>query len=602
LTGGSEEAACLTGDKILAYTGSQVLLILMKRRLAAILVGDVVGYSAMMEADEEKTATQIANLTTMVREKVKARDGRVFKTMGDAVLADFASPLNALRCAVEMRSALAEDAGTDMQMRFGLHLADVIESGEDLIGDGVNLAARIQSAADPGAIEISGALFEQVRRNSPFAFEPLGPRQFKNISEEIPVYRLRGEQERWVFQTAPTETAPHREKRPYSIAVVPLTVPAKVEEIRFLADGVTEDLILELGRFRRLFVSSRTASAVLQNKNMDPVAIGEALGVRYILFGTLRKSGSQVRLNLSLAETGEGRLVWNDRIERPFETLLDTLDEIVAHIAATVIGRLEEADIVAARRQRPEKMSAYECHLRGLEFHRLGGVTDDNLREAIKWFDRAIEADPNFGRPYAMKICAVSGLPNFDWEEGERIMHRALELDPNDPEANRIMGSVQMQKGDFEASRRYHEKAMQLSPNDAYIKGRSAAFYTFVGMPERALKLLDEAEALDPYLPVWCVEERGIAFYAQNRHREAVDHLCALPFQTRRSRLYQIAAWTALGEADRAQKLARSALAVQPDLNVKYVQNQEWYRDRAVLEKLTERLVTAGIPGDAEPN
>jgi len=569
---------------------------LMKRRLAAILVGDVVGYSAMMEANEEETAAQMANVTAMVREKVKTRGGRVFKIMGDAVLADFASPVNALRCAVEMRSALAENDEGGMQMRFGLHLADVIESGEDLIGDGVNLAARIQAGADPGAIEISGALFEQVRRNSPFTFEPLGPRRFKNMSEEIPVYRLRGEQERWVFQTAPTEPAPHREKRPYSIAVVPLAVPTQGQEMRFLADGLTEDLILELGRFRQLFVSSRTASAVLQSKNADPVTIGEALGVRYVLFGTLRKSGSQVRLNLSLSETGEGRLVWNDRIERSFETLLDTLDEIVAHIAATVIGRLEEADIVAARRQRPEKMSAYECHLRGLEFHRLGGVTDANLREAIKWFDRAIEADPNFGRPYAMKVCAISGLPNFDWEEGERVMHRALELDPNDPEANRIMGSVQMQKGDFGASRRYHEKAMQLSPNDAYIKARSAAFYTFIGMPERALELLDEAEALDPYLPVWCVEERGIAFYAQNRHREAVEHLCALPFQTRRSRLYQIAGWMALGEIDRAQKLARAALTVQPDLNVKYVRDQEWYRDRDVLEKLTERLVAAGIP------
>ncbi len=583
-------------DAKIVERGRQGRFMLMKRRLAAILVGDVVGYSAMMEANEEETAAQMANVTAMVREKVKTRGGRVFKIMGDAVLADFASPVNALRCAVEMRSALAENDEGGMQMRFGLHLADVIESGEDLIGDGVNLAARIQAGADPGAIEISGTLFEQVRRNSPFTFEPLGPRRFKNMSEEIPVYRLRGEQERWVFQTAPTEPAPHREKRPYSIAVVPLAVPTQGQEMRFLADGLTEDLILELGRFRQLFVSSRTASAVLQSKNADPVTIGEALGVRYVLFGTLRKSGSQVRLNLSLSETGEGRLVWNDRIERSFETLLDTLDEIVAHIAATVIGRLEEADIVAARRQRPEKMSAYECHLRGLEFHRLGGVTDANLREAIKWFDRAIEADPNFGRPYAMKVCAISGLPNFDWEEGERVMHRALELDPNDPEANRIMGSVQMQKGDFGASRRYHEKAMQLSPNDAYIKARSAAFYTFIGMPERALELLDEAEALDPYLPVWCVEERGIAFYAQNRHREAVEHLCALPFQTRRSRLYQIAGWMALGEIDRAQKLARAALTVQPDLNVKYVRDQEWYRDRDVLEKLTERLVAAGIP------
>ena len=573
----------------------------MKRRLAAILVGDVVGYSAMMEADEEGTAMRMAEVSNILHEKVRTRDGRVFKTMGDAILADFTSPLNALRCAVEIRSALAEDADQPFQMRFGLHLADVIESGDDLIGDGVNLAARIQASAEPGAIELSATLFEQVRRNSPFTFEPLGSRQFKNLSEAVTVYRLRGEQERWVFQTAPTKTDPHRKKRPHSIAVIPLTAPAQGEDdVRFLADGVTEDLILELGRFRRLFVSSRTASAVLQNENRDPVAIGDALGVRYVLSGNLRRLGERIRINLSLAETGEGRIVWSNRIERPFEALLDTLDEIVGHVAATVTGRVEAAAIVAARRQRPETMSAYEFHLRGLEYHRLGGVTDENLVEAVKWFERAIKADPNFGRPYAMKICAIAGLPNFDAAEGERVVHRSLELDPNDPEANRIMGSVQMAKGAFEAARRYHEKAMELSPNDAYIKGRSAAFYIFFGMPDRALELIDEAEALDPYLPVWCVEERGVASYAQERYGEAFEHLAALPFQTRRSRLYQIASQVALGEMEPAQKLARAALAAQPDLTVEYVRQQEWYRDGAVRDQLIQRLVAAGIPEPRE--
>jgi tetratricopeptide (TPR) repeat protein len=335
---------------------------------------------------------------------------------------------------------------------------------------------------------------------------------------------------------------------------------------------------------------------VLKNESRDPVAIGDALGVRYLLAGNLRRKGSFVRMIVSLTETTEGRIVWNDRIERPFETLLETVDELVAQVAATVTGRLEEADIAVARRQRPESMSAYECHLRGLEFHRLGGVTDDNLREAVKWFERAIQADANFGRPYAMKVCAISGLPDFDYEEGERILHRALELDPNDPEANRIMGSVQMVKGDFEASKKYHEKAMELSPNDAYIKGRSAAFYIFYGEPARAHQLLDAAETLDPYLPVWCAEERGVAFYAQGRYREAVDHLSALPFQTRRSRLYQIASRMALGEIADAQRLTRSALAAQPDLSVKYIREQEWYRDRAVLDELIERLTSAGVP------
>jgi tetratricopeptide (TPR) repeat protein len=195
-----------------------------------------------------------------------------------------------------------------------------------------------------------------------------------------------------------------------------------------------------------------------------------------------------------------------------------------------------------------------------------------------------------------MKICAAAGLPNFDSEQGERLTQRALELDPNDPEANRIMGAVQMAKGAYAAARHYHEKAMELSPNDAYIKARSAAFFTFFGMPERALELLDEADALDPYLPVWCVEERGIACYAQGNYSAAINHLALLPFQTRRSRLYQIASHVALGESDQARKLGRAALAVRPDLSVEYVREQEWYRDRQLLDKLMERLIAAGVP------
>ena len=184
--------------------------------------------------------------------------------------------------------------------------------------------------------------------------------------------------------------------------------------MRFLADGVTEELILELGRFRRLFISSRTASAVLQNENRDPVAIGDALGVRYVLSGNLRRKGSKVRINLSLAETAEGHIVWNDRIERPFETLLDTVDEIVGQIAATVMGRLRGSRY----RGRPPAASRIDVGLRmpscaASSFTASAASPTKISVEAIKWFDRAIEADPNFGRPYAMQVCAVAGLAGF---------------------------------------------------------------------------------------------------------------------------------------------------------------------------------------------
>ena len=571
----------------------------MKRRMAAILVGDIVGYSALMEADEDGTARRLGAWRGLIDAEIKKCDGRLFKAMGDAVLAEFASPINAVRCAVNIRAGLAlakAEGAQPFQMRFGAHVADVLVENDDLIGDGVNLAARIQQAADPGAIDVSAVLFEQIRRNSPFTFEDRGEQAYRNIAEPIRVYRVRGEINRHVYQIAPTQLTPSRASRPYSLAVMPIEAAAGNEDQRYLAEGVTEELIIELGRFKKLFVSSRSASRVLAAAPHDPQTVGNRLGVRYVLAGTLRQLGPQIRLSLSLSETESGGVVWSDRLNENFEKLVERLDDLVSRIASTVLGRIEETDIAAARRLKPESMTAYEFHLRGLEYHRLGGVVDENLREATRWFERAIEADTNFARPRAMWVCARSGLPNFDEEDGEKRIQRALELDPNDPEANRIMGSILMHRGAFDASRRYHEKAMALSPSDAYIKGRSAAFYNFAGEPGHALALLDEAAELDPFLHVWCVEERAAVLYSLGRFREAIEAALRLTFQTRRSRLYRAAAHAALGEMECAREAVAEAIASAPDLTTEYIESHEFYRDAATTRRLIELLVGAGLP------
>ena len=572
----------------------------MKRRMAAILVADVVGYSGLMEADEDGTAQRLAKCRNLIDAEITKCDGRLFKAMGDAVLVEFASPINAVRCAAGIRAGLLLAGQGDerpLHMRFGLHLADVlVENDDDLIGDGVNLAARIQQAADPDAIDVSAALFEQIRRNSPFAFDDRGEQSFRNIVQPVRIYRLRGEITRHVYQIAPTQPTPMQAKRPFSLAVMPIEVASGNEDQRYLAEGVTEELIFELGRFKKLFVTSRSATRVLAATAYDPQTVGDRFGVRYVLTGTVRQLGSQIRLSLSLSETETGGVVWSDRRNESFESLVDRLDELVSRVASTVLGRIEESDIVAARRLKPESMTAYEFYLRGLEYHRLGGVVDENLRQATRWFERAIEADANFARPRAMWVCARSALPEFDWDDGERRTQRALELDPNDPEANRIMGSILMHRGAFDASRKYHEKAMELSPSDAYVKGRSAAFYNFSGEPERALALLDEAGELDPFLHVWCIEERVAVLYHLGRFREAIEAALRLPFQTRRSRLYRAAAHAALGETVRAREVVAEAIASAPDLTTDFVENHEWYRDAAIKRTLIESLVRAGLP------
>lgn len=312
--------------------------------------------------------------------------------------------------------------------------------------------------------------------------------------------------------------------------------------------------------------------------------------------GTVRKWRDRIRLNVTLVDTQDGRNLWSDRIDRSFDEVMDLLDEITARIAATIVGRLEQAEIAATRLKRPELMSAYEHYLRRLEFHRIAGISDSNAREAIVWFDRAIDADPNFGRAYALKCCAWSWLPDFDMQVAEQLVSQATRLDPLDAQSRSVMGAIRLMRGDYEAAGIHYAKALELAPGDAYIVGLSACFHTFNGEPEQALALLDRAEALDPFLPVYVVEDRIAALYVLGRHEDMRRAAYALPHQTRRSRLYRAAARMAEGETDRAKRLIRKARLDDPGLSADYVREQESFRDHRITDTLIARLLAAGLP------
>jgi adenylate cyclase len=260
-------------------------------------------------------------------------------------------------------------------------------------------------------------------------------------------------------------------------------------------------LIVELARFKHLFVSSQSAVSSYEPKTADPRVVGRELGVKHVLLGQVRRIGERVRISVRLVDTSSGENLWAERYERRWDELFDLLDELIARIAATIVGQVQEADIAEARRKLPENMTAYACLLRGLEHHRLGGVTNEDAKEAVKWFERAIETDPNYGLSYAWWVCSACRLPEFDNEKGLKYIKKALELDENNAEAHRIMGAFQARLGNFEAAEHHHCRAMALSPSSAFIRGRSAAFYTFNHQPERSLELIAEAEALDPFLP-----------------------------------------------------------------------------------------------------
>lgn len=574
----------------------------MERRLVAILAADVVGYSKQMEVAEERTAEDLAECQSMIAQTADRLGGRVFNTAGDSAVVEFSSPVNAVRCGVEIqRENHAGDVTfgrpSRLSLRIGVHLADVIVSGDDLIGDGVNVAARIQEAAEPSSVFASQSIFEQVRRNSPYVFEDLGLHTLKNISEQMRLYKVVGNMPTHRYQTGHAVSHPSaRTIRQGSLAVLPFDVAGNDEEQRYFADGLTDDLIVELARFKKLFVSSQSASSSYEPKTVDPRVVGRELGVKHVLMGQVRRMGDQVRISVRLIDAENGENLWAERYSRPWTELFDLLDELVARIAATIVGQVETAGIVAARRKRPEDMEAYDCLLRGLEYHRLGGVTEDNIREAVKWFERAIEADPDYGIAYAWHVCSASSLPDFDNDKGFKYARKAIELDENDAEAHRIMGAYQMIKGNFEASEHHHCRAMELNPNDAYIQARTAAFYTFNHQPERALELIAEAEALDPFLPVWCIEEKGVALFNLGQYEEAISALNSLAFQTFRSRSYAVACAMALGDQERSRKALAEAVSISPDLTVAKLLNRESYRYPDDAARLRTFLIEAGLP------
>ncbi len=573
----------------------------MERRLVSILAADVAGYSKRMEAAEELTAEGLAKCQSLIAQTADRLGGRIFNTGGDSALAEFSSPVNAVRCGVDIqranRAGDAESTGSSqLPLRIGVHLADVIISGDDLIGDGINVAARIQEAAEPSSVFVSQSIFEHVRRNSPYVFEDLGLHDLKNISERMRLYKVVGNMPTSRFQTAHAISHPSAAAiRPGSLAILPFDVAGGDEEQRYFADGLTDDLIVELARFRKLVVSSRSAIASYEPKTVDPQVVGRELGVKYVVVGQVRRMGDKVRISVRLIDTANGKNLWAERYARPWTELFDLLDELAARIAATVVGQVEAAGIVEVRRKRPEDMDAYDFLLKGLGHHRLGGVTEGHGREAVKWFERAIDADPNYGLAYAWHVCSASRLPDFDVDKGFRYITKAIELDENDAEAHRIMGSYQMGMGNYEASEHHHCRAMELNPSDAYIRSRTAAFCTFNHQPERALELIAEAEALDPLLPVWCLEEKGVALFNLGRYEDAISALDRLAFQTFRSRSYAAASAMAMGDQERSRKALAEAVSIRPDLTASVLLKREAYRYPDDAARVRTLLIGAGL-------
>jgi adenylate cyclase len=429
----------------------------LQRRLAAILSADVVGYSTLMGIDEAGT---LARLKAMRRDffdpLIMAHSGRTFKLMGDGALVEFASAVDAVTCAIEIQKQVQErNAGgpedSRIQFRIGINVGDIIVEGDDIYGDGVNVAARIQALADPGGIYISRGAAEQVRDKVPIKIEARGEQTVKNIARPIEVFCIiandRDATARATHKSESHVQSPIVADKP-AIAVLPFVNMSGEPEQEFFADGITEDILTELSRFRELLVISRNSVFAYKNKAINVQKVAKELSVQYVVEGSVRKSGSRVRITVQLIDAETDRHLWADRYDRELADVFAIQDEVTSSIVAILPGRVAAAAQDRVQRKPPENLVAYECVLAGKLLHHRSTRADN--QEALRMLERAIALDPGYAHAHAWKACVLGQSTVTGWSADVEATRRALigevtkalSLDENDSDVHRVLAAV----------------------------------------------------------------------------------------------------------------------------------------------------------------
>ena len=574
------------------------------RRLAAIVAADVAGYSRLMGFDESGTHARLRHIRTAILDPcVVAHCGRVFKTTGDGFLIEFASAVDAVRFAIELQQAVAAadpEAPADrrLALRMGVNLGDVIVEGDDVFGEGVNLAARLEAFAGPGQVCVSADVYRQVRGKADAAFDDLGDQTFKNIAERVRVYLARPAATAASLAIRAAQRA--GPERP-AIAVLPFDDMSGSGDQGFFADGITEDIITELSRFPDLFVIARNSTFAYKGRHMRTQDVAAELGVQFVVEGSVRKSGNRVRVTVQLIDAQTGAHLWAHRFDSELADIFDLQDEIARTVSATVSGRAEVAYMQRVFSKPPENMAAYEFVLAAKVLHHRGGREDN--AEALRLIERAIDADPNFAVARAWKCCILGQA----WERGfgafaelypiaEAELRKAIALDPNDLEANRVMCESSMGHNMLDDARRHNERAFTLNPNDPRIVAQKGELLTWLGRPDEGADWVRTALKLDPYETHARAHLLGRALYAQGSYREAADAYAANPEPRWSRRAEQAAALAMTGEGDAARAHAAKVLHASPGFSARaYVAGLPFVRaeDR---ERLRGGLVAAGLP------
>jgi adenylate cyclase len=575
-----------------------------QRRLAAIMAADVVGYARLIRADEEGTLRALKALRAdLIDPKLSEHNGRVVKLMGDGMLAEFPSVVDAVRAAVETQKAISvRNANLPdderIEFRVGINLGDVVIDGDDIHGDGVNVAARLEGLAEPGGVCVSGAVYDQVHHRTDLTFHDLGDQQVKNIDQLVRVWRWAGAGATGLASASTSEPTPFLDKP--SIAVLPFDNMSGDEEQAYFADGIAEDITTELSRFSSLFVASRNSAFKYRGAGLDLKQVGKELGVQYLLEGSVRRGGERVRITAQLIDAQSGNHVWAERYDRKLEDIFAIQDEITETVASTVAGRVQAIGTDRAKHKRTENLAAYDYLLKGLDLHKGGVVDTETAKRAVAMFDKAIELDPGFARAYAWRACSGSRLfgDEYTEEQVDENLERvktALSLDEGESETHRIIGALYLAKRDFERAELHIQRSMELNPNDAHVAVKAGTFFSFAGQTEDALANIRRAMRLNPHHPLWYWTELGLAFHTAGDFSSAISALLHNTSPTFLDFALLAASCAEAGRAAEAKAYARRLAETKPNATVRYFTNRMPYRRQEDLERLISGLRKAGV-------
>ena len=518
----------------------------------------------------------------------------------------FETASGALTSALEIQqelAALPAAASEDQHMRFriGVHLGDLIEKADGTVyGDGVNVAARLQTQAEPGGIAVSGLVREAVGNRIAASFADLGEHEFKNIAAPVRVYRIATAAQ----EARAPASAPARLPQPGkpSIAVLPFANLSGDPEQEYFADGIVEDIITELSRYSELFVIARNSTFTYKGRAVKVQDVRRDLGVHYVVEGSVRRSGNRVRLTVQLIDATTGNHVWAERYDRDFVDLFDLQDELTRAIVATLPGRLGAAEAERLRRKPPSDMAAFDYLLAG-KIHHHRATPEDN-DEALRLLDKAIALDPQFAQAYAWKACTLGQAAErgfrdppekflmLAWEE----INKAVALDENDVECHRLLCEVCIETRQLDQAVMHNERALAMNPNDPRLVAQKGEVLTWLGQPAEAVEWLKTAMRLDPHGAPARAHLLGRALFGARQYAEALEAFRRIRSPRPGHLAFMAACAAQLDRDDEARERLAAALALKPDLAIKSFVAGLFYREASDREHLAAALRKAGLP------